>query len=246
MKFKTISILLIVVFFTACNNNQSEKKITESGSDIINNDSLSEIKRDDTLHKKLLDTSNVMFQDSDFVDVTLFSDKFVVSMRYATKDNFVDTVLYPCSECLLRFEVVKDLLKAETEFEKDGNHIKLYDCYRPYWVQKLMWEKVSEPGLVADPKTGSRHNRGSAVDISLVDASGKELDFGTEHDDFTKKAMTFYANLPDTVKQNRLYLRKVMKNNHFSGINSEWWHFSHDCGTKYKISNRGFDCDTVN
>ena len=245
MKLKTILIVFFAVFFSACNNSQSGDKKTETDTDIINKDSTVEIKSDKILKKQLLDTSNVNFQDSDFVDITLFSDSFVISMSYATKDNFVDTILYPCSKCLLRYEVAKDLLRAESEFEADGYHIKLYDCYRPHWVQELMWKIVSDPGLVADPKTGSRHNRGSAVDVSLVDASGNELDFGTPFDDFSKKSKTFYPDLPDTIKKNRLYLREVMQHNNFSGINSEWWHFSHNCGTKYKVSNRGFDCDSL-
>lgn len=233
-------------FSLACNNNDSEDKNVHKIPNVINKDSSVIIKPKEVLKKHLLDTTNTIFNDSDLLDVSLFSDKFIFQIRYATKDNFLDTVLYPCAKCLLRFEVLKDLLKAETEFESAGYRIKLYDCYRPLWVQKLMWKKLPVPGLVANPASGSRHNRGSAVDVSLVDTSGKELDFGTPHDDFSKKAKTFYSDLSDTIIKNRMYLRKVMQKHHFKGINSEWWHFSHKCGTKYKVSNRSFDCDGVN
>ncbi len=232
-----------IFLFSACNDTHSEKKNTEKPLLVINKDSSTF-----TISKKiqkphLLDTLTANFNDSDLVDITLFSDKAVLKIRYATKDNFLDTILYPCAKCLLRYEVLKDLLRAESEFAENGFRIKLYDCYRPLHVQKLMWEKIPIPGLVANPVTGSRHNRGSAVDISLVDSAGKELDFGTPHDDFSKKARTFYADLPDTVKKNRMYLRKVMQKHHFKGINSEWWHFSHTCGTKYKVSDKSFDCN---
>lgn len=233
-------------FISACKNKNSEKETSISGLNVINKDSSIAVKPKEELKKDLLDTANAIFNDSDLLDVSLFSDKFIFQIRYATRDNFLDTILYPCAKCLLRFEVLKDLLNAEKEFEKNAYRIKLYDCYRPLWVQKLMWEKVPIQGLVANPASGSRHNRGSAVDVSLVDAAGKELDFGTPHDDFSKKAKTFYSDLPDTIIKNRMYLRKIMQKHHFKGINSEWWHFSHNCGTKYKVSNRSFYCDSVN
>jgi len=237
--------IVFIVLLSACNNNHSDTKKVKTAIHLINKDSSLLIKAKEVKEKRFLNVDKVLLNDSDLTNVTFFTDKFVISMRYATKDNFLDTILYPCAKCLLRFEVVKDLLKAESEFEKDGYRLKIYDCYRPFWVQKLMWKKIPVPGLVANPATGSRHNRGSAVDVSLVDASGNELDFGTPHDDFSKKAKTFYPNLSDTIKKNRLYLREVMQHNNFSGINSEWWHFSHNCGTKYKVSNRGFDCDSL-
>ena len=245
MKKYRILIIVFVVLLSACNNNNSETKKAKTTTHLINKDSSRLIKAEKDTEKQFLNVDKVLLNDSDFTNVTFFTDKFIISMRYAIKDNFLDTILYPCAKCLLRFEVVKDLLKAESEFEKDGYRLKIYDCYRPLWVQKLMWKKIPVPGLVANPATGSRHNRGTAVDVSLVDTFGNELDFGTAHDDFSKKAKTFYPDFSDTIKKNRMYLREVMEKNHFKGINSEWWHFSHDCGTKYKISNRGFDCDSL-
>ncbi len=241
-EFFTI-IYLIFLVFSACNNKESGTKIIQNRKYLINKDSANGIISKKVTKKNLLDTSAAGFNDSDLVDISLFSDKFIIKMRYAEKNNFLDTILYPCAKCLLRYEVLKDLLKAEEEFEKDGYRILIYDCYRPLRVQKLMWKKIPVIGLVANPKTGSRHNRGSAVDLSLTDLYGNELDFGTPHDDFSKKARTFYSDLPDTVKVNRIYLRKIMEKHNFKGINSEWWHFSHNCGTKYKISDKNFDCN---
>ncbi len=246
MSRRNILIILFILFFWSCNNNNSKIKSNKVERIIIKKDSANEFNAIKTDKKDLADTSDIQFKDSDLLNITLFSDQFVIKMRYATKDNFLDTVLYPCAKCLLRFEVIKDLMKAESEFEEKGFYIKIYDCYRPFDVQKLMWEKLPVRGLVADPYNGgSRHNRGTAVDVSLVDSAGKELDFGTPHDDFSKKAKTFFQNLPDTVKANRMYLREVMQKHHFKGINSEWWHFSHNCGTKYKVSNRKFNCDSL-
>ncbi len=237
---KSVFILIILSFF-ACNNKDLETKNTLPARKVINKKiTKPKIK---IVIPKLLDTLTANFKDSDLVDATLFSDEFLFKIRYATKDNFVDTILYPCAKCLLRYQVLKDLLKAQTEFKSMGYKVKLYDCYRPLSVQKLMWKKVPIVGLVANPATGSRHNRGSAVDISLTDLQGNDIDMGTEHDDLSKKSKTFYQGFSDTVFQNRMLLRKVMEKHNFKGINSEWWHFSHNCGTKYKISDEQFDCN---
>jgi D-alanyl-D-alanine dipeptidase len=190
----------------------------------------------------LLDTLTVTFRDDTLVDITLFSDEFILDIKYARKDNFMDTVLYPCAKCLLRYEVIKDLLKAQSAFKSLGYRIKLFDCYRPLSVQKIMWKKMPVVGLVADPSTGSRHNRGSAIDLTLTDSDGNELDMGSHHDDMSVKGRTFYKNLPEEVIQNRMMLRTVMESCKFKGINSEWWHFSHICGPKYKVEDIPFNC----
>lgn len=236
-----VSILISLIVFSACNNKQTEYNNKLQAKKLINKNTTSVNIKVPT--PKLLDTLTSYFIDDELIDVSLFSDDFEYYIRYATKDNFVDTILYPCAKCLLRYEVLKDLLKAQTDFKLAGYKIKIFDCYRPLSVQKLMWEKVPVVGLVANPATGSRHNRGSAIDISLTDLQGNEIDMGTEHDDLSKKSRTFYQGFPDSIFQNRMLLRTVMEKHHFKGINSEWWHFSHDCGTKYKISNVQFDCN---
>lgn len=244
---KNLSILIILlalISFSACNNNQSEGNNLTEAEKVLNNDTSLIIQtiEDEAV---FLDTLTAPFKDIDLVDVTLFNNDFVIKIPYASSNNFVDTVLYPCEKCLLRYEVLRDLLKVQSEFKKMGYTVKLLDCYRPLSVQKIMWKKFPVPGLVADPATGSRHNRGSAVDITLIDKNGNELDMGTKHDDMITESKTFYKGFSDTIFKNRMLLRTVMQNNHFIGINSEWWHFSHDCGTKYKVSDVRFDCDSL-
>ncbi len=240
-----IFLFFIVFSFSFCNNNHSDNKNADSDSIFMNKDSLSDLKKSDSLEKTEKQIEPVHYKDSDMVDITEFSEHIVLDIHYARKDNFLNMVLYPCAKCLLRYEVLQDLLLAEAEFESMGLFLKVYDCYRPLRVQKLMWKKIPKPGLVANPATGSRHNRGSAVDVSLVDSKGKELDFGSCFDDFSAKGKTFYPNLPDTVKKNRMLLRSIMQKHNFKGINSEWWHFTHNCGTKYPVSDAEFNCDTL-
>ncbi len=88
----------------------------------------------DRLQTQILDTLNANFQDGEFIDITLFSDEFIIDMKYAEKDNLLDSVLYPCAKCMLRYEVLKDLLKAQTAFKKLGYKMKIWDCYRPLSV----------------------------------------------------------------------------------------------------------------
>ena len=122
--------------------------------------------------------------DSTFVNLKDYSWDFVYDMKYATDDNFLKAKVYDCAECYLRLKTVKALIKANAKFIKKGYKIKLYDCYRPLDIQKKMWAIVSNPIYVANPSKGSIHNRGGAVDISLVDKNGVELNMGTSFDYF--------------------------------------------------------------
>lgn len=164
--------------------------------------------------------------DSTFVNLKDYSADFVYDMKYATTDNFLKAQVYDCAECFLRLKTVKALVKANSKFIQKGYRIKIFDCYRPLDIQKRMWKIVSNPEYVANPAKGSIHNRGGAVDITIVDANGKELDMGTTFDFFGPEASHYYENLTDEVKQNRLLLKKIMKKSNFISFDSEWWHYN--------------------
>jgi|GEM_PF-730594 D-alanyl-D-alanine dipeptidase len=236
---------IVILIFSACNDNKSKEKKINYGDTILKKELPDTIIKVSKPEIKLLDTLTALFKNKDLVDVTLFSDEFILDIRYATPNNFLDSILYPCAKCLLRYEILKDLLKAQSEFKSLGFKVKLYDCYRPLSVQKIMWKKYPVVGLVADPATGSRHNRGSAIDISLTDSLGKDIDMGTKYDDLSKPSRSFYTGFDEAIINNRMLLRKILEKHHFIGINSEWWHFSHNCGTKYPVSDEAFDCDTL-
>jgi zinc D-Ala-D-Ala dipeptidase len=180
--------------------------------------------------------------DTTFVNLKDYSADFVYDMKYATEDNFLKAKVYDCAECFLRFKTVKALVKANTKFIKKGYHIKIYDCYRPLDIQKRMWKIVSNPEYVADPAKGSIHNRGGAVDITLVDADGKELDMGTSFDFFGPEASHYFDNLSDEVKQNRALLKRIMQENGFDSFDSEWWHYNLKNASKDKVANTKWEC----
>ena len=186
--------------------------------------------------------NEVIINDSTFVNLKTYSNEFIYDMRYATTDNFLKAKVYDCAECYLRLKTVKALIKANEAFIKKGFRIKLYDCYRPLDIQKRMWKIVSNPKYVANPSKGSIHNRGGAVDISLVNNSGKELNMGTKFDFFGKEAGHDYNDLPKKTLQNRLILKGIMTDNNFTAIDSEWWHYNLKDASNDKVSNFKWEC----
>ncbi|MFA9191169.1 D-alanyl-D-alanine dipeptidase [Flavobacterium sp. FZUC8N2.13] len=181
--------------------------------------------------------------DTSFVNLKDYSADFIYDMKYATEANFLKAKVYDCAECYLRLKTVKALIAANKVFQEKGFQIKLFDCYRPLDIQKRMWTIVSNPEYVADPAKGSIHNRGGAVDITLVDKKGKELDMGTAFDFFGIKASHSYNKLSQKVKNNRLLLKQVMTQNGFNSFDSEWWHYNLQSALKDKVANEKWDCE---
>jgi D-alanyl-D-alanine dipeptidase len=181
--------------------------------------------------------------DTTFVNLKDYSVDFVYDLKYATTDNFLKAKVYDCAECFLRLKTVKALVKANTKFIQKGYRIQLFDCYRPLDIQKKMWQIVANPEYVADPAKGSIHNRGGAVDITLVDNKGKSLDMGTPFDFFGPEASHNYQLLSDEVKQNRIFLKQIMQENGFVSFDSEWWHYNLQNASKDKVSNTKWECE---
>lgn len=181
--------------------------------------------------------------DTTFVNLKDYSADFVYDMKYATTDNFLNAKVYDCAECFLRLKTVKALVKANKEFIRKGYRIQLFDCYRPLDIQKRMWQIVSNPEYVADPAKGSIHNRGGAVDITLVDNNSVALDMGTSFDFFGPEAGHNYQNLSNEVKQNRVLLKQIMQENGFVSFDSEWWHYNLQNASKDKVSNTKWKCE---
>ncbi|MGC4039924.1 MAG: M15 family metallopeptidase [Flavobacterium sp.] len=177
-----------------------------------------------------------------FVNLRNYSRDFVFDMKYATADNFLKEKVYPCDECYLRVKTVKALLEANKDFLQQGYRIKIYDCYRPKSIQKKMWKIVPDANYVANPKKGSIHNRGGAVDISLVDSNGKELDMGTKFDFFGKEAGHNYLQFSEEILTNRWLLKEIMLKHNFKSFDSEWWHYNLNGSNKDEVSNQKWSC----
>lgn len=159
------------------------------------------------------------------VDVRSVAPEVAVEMRYARPDNFTGKAIYDCGRCFLLPETAEKVERAERALRKRGLSLKMWDCYRPLSVQKLFWSLVPDPRYVADPRRGSRHNRGNAVDVTLVDNAGRELTMPTPFDDFSPRAGYGETNLPAQVLVNRRILTQTMEEAGFRRLATEWWHY---------------------
>ena len=181
--------------------------------------------------------------DTTFVRLADFSDAFVYDMRYATENNFLKAKVYDCAECYTRVKTAKALIEVNKEFISKGFRIKFFDCYRPNSVQYKMWKIVPNPQYVANPVKGSIHNKGGAVDITLVDMEGKELDMGTDFDFFGKRAYHDNMDLPQEILDNRTLLKETMEAHGFWSIRTEWWHYNLSEASNDPVANFKWECN---
>lgn len=163
---------------------------------------------------------------AELVEVKKVIPGLYLDIRYATTNNFMRQAVYPVAKCYIRPSTAKKLAAAQKELESMGLGFKIYDGYRPFSVTKQMWELVRDERYVANPAKGSKHNRGAALDLTLVTKDGKELEMPTEYDNFTEKAHQNYSDLPPLVMKNRALLRSIMEKHGFAGASTEWWHFN--------------------
>ena len=182
-------------------------------------------------------------QQSDFVRLKDLSADFVYELKYATPDNFLKQAVYDCGECYLRKSTAEALVKANEAFKQLGYRIKLFDCYRPLSVQKKMWKILPGTHYVANPAKGSKHNRGAAVDLTLVDVQGKELNMGTPFDFFGKEAHHTYTQHSKEVLENRKLLKETLDKFNFKSIYSEWWHYEYRPEMQSKVENFEWQCN---
>lgn len=160
------------------------------------------------------------------VEITTGQTGIALDIRYATANNFMHRPMYKQSRAFVRKPVYDALLKVEAQLKPLGLGLKIFDAYRPYTVTVAFYEMAKDTNFVANPKTGSRHNRGCAVDLTLIDLkTGKDLPMPTGFDSFEKQAYSDYTDLSAEVIKNRALLKKVMEKNGFKQLKTEWWHF---------------------
>ncbi len=169
------------------------------------------------------------------VNLLDLASDIVPDMRYATKNNFLGQKLYDAPVCLLRQSVAERAVKAHLDLKRQGYRLRVYDCYRPLSVQKAMWKVKPVPGLVANPRTGSNHNRGAAIDAGLSTPDGREVKMPSEFDSFTKNAWSAYQGGPVELIEHRTILQNAMKKQGFTTIRREWWHFNAPHPKRYSI-----------
>ncbi|MDX9753847.1 MAG: D-alanyl-D-alanine dipeptidase [bacterium] len=159
----------------------------------------------------------------------------VIDLRYATPDNFLKKAVYPQNTAYIIDTVGQRLKEVNLALQAQGLRLKVWDAYRPLWVQKEMWQILSDPRFVADPRKGSIHNRGCAVDVTLVDSQGQELEMPTPFDDFSEKTHHDYADLSEAALRNRAILRTAMEQAGFQILPTEWWHYEDPAWQDYPV-----------
>jgi len=211
---KHLFYLLLFVLFFGC-NSKKENSIQKNEESIESNDS--------KIARKI---KEIDYDVSKWAEMTE-EDGAVLDIRYATENNFTKKQIYPCGRCFLRPELASRMKTLQKDIRKRyGMQLKFFDCYRPRPAQQRLWDIEPDARYVTPPSKGSMHNRGLAVDVTLVDKDGVELDMGTPYDFFGPAAHTTNTDLPEEVLKNRKILTKMMEIHGLKGIRTEWWHFS--------------------
>jgi zinc D-Ala-D-Ala dipeptidase len=173
---------------------------------------------------------------AELVNLSDINPNIILDLKYATEDNFLQRAVYTDSRCLLLSPLALKLDEAQKGLERDGLGLKVYDCYRPVEVQKKMWELVPDARYVANPYAGgSKHNRGVAVDLTLVDSEGRELEMPTSFDTFSERAHLYSDEPTQQQRANRALLRITMESVGLVPLQTEWWHYELPNGGEYPI-----------
>jgi D-alanyl-D-alanine dipeptidase len=201
-------------------------------------------------HYKYIDSSKVMglssyladikaHPDTRLVEIKKYIPDIVLDIRYATTNNFMHQRMYQEAKAFARLPVVLALKQVEADLKKKGLGIKIYDAYRPYAITVKFYETAHDTNFVADPRKGSKHNRGCAIDMGLKDLkTGKDLDMPTGFDSFSKQAASNYANLPQLELANRATIKNAMEARGFREIPTEWWHFDFNGWNNYPLKSK--------
>ncbi len=164
-------------------------------------------------------------------------------LKYANKNNFTGKRLYPKNTrtTYLRRNPALALVKVAEELRRKGLGIKIWDAYRPYRTTVRFWELIQDERFVANPSKGSGHNRGTAVDLTLIDLrTGLELEMPTPFDDFSPAAFHGAANVAEVRIRNRSLLRAAMEKFGFVPLETEWWHYSWPGASSYDVLDLSF------
>lgn len=222
-------IITFLAFFLLLSWEQQPKKENPYGLEIVA----------DLAEYKLSINDN---QANALIDLEKVIPGIVLDIRYATTNNLTHQAIYPSPKAFVRKPVVEALLKIQEELKERGIGLKILDAYRPYEVTLQFFKVYPDTNFVASPRTGSKHNRGCAVDLTLINLkSGHELEMPTAFDDFSEKAYHSYQNLPLPAKQNRQLLREVMTAHGFIPYESEWWHYDYQGWHNFKLTDLSFN-----
>jgi D-alanyl-D-alanine dipeptidase len=181
---------------------------------------------------------------SDLVELKGLIPNLVLDIRYATPRNFMGTPLYPCARAFLQRPAAEALARAQARLAERGLGLVIYDAYRPWYVTKMFWDATpdAQKDFVANPAQGSRHNRGCAVDLGIVDLrSGRPIPMPSGYDEFSPRAFPDWPGGTTRERANRELLRRTLEAEGFRVFHTEWWHFDYRGWKDWPIGNEDFD-----
>ena len=186
------------------------------------------------------------FREADLVEVIKLDPTIRLDIRYATTNNFLHRPVYAQPRAFLQRPAAEALMRAQTALKAKGYGLLLFDGYRPWSVTKVFWDSATaherKIEFVANPRKGSRHNRGCAVDVSLLDLrTGLEAKMPSGYDEFTERAFPNYAGGTAESRALRELLRAVMEAEGFTVYPAEWWHFDFHDWKSYRILDVPFE-----
>ncbi len=184
------------------------------------------------------------FRAADLIELTTLDPTLRLDIRYAGTRNFLGTPLYSQARAFLQRPAAEALVRAQRALAAQGYGLLVYDAYRPWYVTKVFWDATSpaQHKFVADPATGSRHNRGCAVDLTLVDLrTGRVLAMPSGYDEMSERAYPGYTGGPAEPRRLRDLLRRTMERAGFTVYEYEWWHFDYRDWHDYALQNVRFE-----
>lgn len=180
--------------------------------------------------------------EKELIDLEKFIPSLVLDIRYATTNNFTKEKIYTLAKAYARKPVAESLKKIQADLKAQGLGIKIFDAYRPYKATVRFYEVYKDTTYVASPYRGSRHNRGCALDLTLIDLkTGQELKMPTGYDSFSKEAWPTTPVKDPVARKNRTLLINAMEKHGFRVNSSEWWHFDFIGWKKFEVLDIDFE-----
>lgn len=218
---RSLSFLLIISSVLACSSSapDSTRDEMKTGGPTV----------DTVAFENVNDIPPPDYDTTAWTELKRLDSSFVLDLRYATDSNFVGETMYQCGRCFLRPAAALSLAEIQDSLRRRGLGLKLFDCYRPLPVQWRLWNKVPDRRYVADPRKGSQHNKGVAVDLTIIDlTTGEVLDMGTSYDYFGGEAWhRATVGFQEPIRGNRELILSLMEGFGWKRTNSEWWHYSY-------------------
>jgi D-alanyl-D-alanine dipeptidase len=183
------------------------------------------------------------FLPADLVELVTLDPTIHLDIRYATTNNFLGSVFYAQARAFLQRPAADSVLRVQRQLKPLGYGLLVHDGYRPWFVTRTFWECTPQDKkwLVANPASGSKHNRGAAVDLTLYDlATGVVIDMPSTYDESTPRAYAFYPGGTSLQRWHRALLRRLMEAEGFTVNPDEWWHFDYKDWRRYALGNVAF------